>query len=254
MGAKIAKTKEQKQKAADSLRAFNPNIEEINLSEDGLGVSISFNDGRASETITFGDNQTDFVEAGMNFVLPDKNKIADINEVITRGKLDLTKPLLSGKDFNFSSRGQKTVSLPFAEAFQQNESAKLNPADVLVDAGDAITADQEKVAVDKVRAQITSLPGLSGYKVRTFNVGKGIVVTDGKTNRNIGKISLTDANTAKTQLEELYKTLLNKSLEGQRAFLTEDEKAQYVKDYGQRKESSGSSTVSSAPRPITKTK
>jgi hypothetical protein len=243
--------KEQKLKAADSLRAFNPNIEEINLSEDGLGVSISFNDGRASETITFGENQTDFVEAGMNFVLPDKNKIADINEVIKRGKLDLTKPVLSGTDYDFSSRGEKTVTLPFDEAYKENEGAKLKPADVLVGAGPAITKDQEKAAVANVKAQLSSLPGMSDIKVRTFNAGRGIVIQDAK-GKKIGEVNLKNANTAKTELEALYQLILNKSLEQQKMLLDEDAKKKYSDDYGKRKEKKTTNTNAgggSAPRP-----
>lgn len=249
-------TKEEKLAAANALRGFNPNIGEIKLTGDGLGIQIDFNDGRDSETITFGEDQRAFVEAGMNFALPDKNKIADINQVVTRGSISFDSPLLSGTEYSFSSKGQGEVKLPFDQAFKQNEGAKLKPATVVSKAGAAITKEEETAAATELKSQISQLPGLDKVTVREFNVGRGLVVTipaKGKGSSAVKKqrfdIDLKDATKAKEELEKVYKILLNLSLQQQNILLDEEAKDRYVGDYGTGPETRNDANQNTTPPP-----
>ena len=137
---------DEKEKAAESLRAFNDNIKEISLTDDGLGVYISYNNEKPAETIQFGSSQIDFLEGIGNFVLPSLNKIANISEVAKRSGLDLGSELLKGPEYAFSSMGeQPIVSVPFNETFIRNESAKFDKADILQNAGEGITEKEEQM-------------------------------------------------------------------------------------------------------------
>ena len=249
-------TKEEKLAAANALRGFNPNIGEIRLTDDGLGIQIDFNDGRDSETITFGEDQRTFVEAGMNFALPDKNKIADINEVVTRGSISFDSPLLSGTEYSFSSKGQGEVKLPFDEAFRQNESAKFDLVTLTKNAGNAITKDQEDAAVSEMKKQISSLPGLDNVTVREFRQGRGLVIkipARGKGRSAVKEqrfdIDLKDATKANEELKKVREFLVNMSLNKQKILMTPEEEQQYVTDYGTGKEKATNPNPDPKPKP-----
>lgn len=249
-------TKEEKLAAANALRGFNPNVGEIRLSDDGEGIVIDFNDGRDSETILFGEDQRAFVESGMNFALPDKNKIADINEVISRGNVNFDKPLLKGTDYAFSSKGQGEVKLPFEEAFKQNEGAKFDLVTLTKDAGAAISEAQEEAAESELKKQISALPGLEKVSVRDFNVGMGLVVTvpannEAGTPRKRFDIDLSDATKAKEELEKVKEFLVNLSFNQQNFLLDEDAKDRYTDDFGKRKEKPTNQTNQNTPPPNT---
>ncbi|MCP3698656.1 MAG: hypothetical protein GY920_08905, partial [Aliivibrio sp.] len=85
----------QVKEAEDFLRSINPNIESIDRT--GENVIITFNDGRAAETLSWkGDDgtpldQSSWVTASANFFLDDKSKIGNINEVLSKSGIDLTK-------------------------------------------------------------------------------------------------------------------------------------------------------------------
>tara|TARA_B100001057_G_scaffold193888_1_gene194725 strand:- start:1987 stop:3918 length:1932 start_codon:yes stop_codon:yes gene_type:complete len=249
-------TAEEKLAAANSLRGFNPNVGEIRMSDDGLGIQIDFNDGRDSEIITFGDDQRAFVESGMNFVLPDKDKISNLGDVAGRANMNFDKPVLSGTDYNFSSKGQGEVKLPFDQAFKQNEGAKLKSATVVSKAGAAITKEEETAAVTELKSQISQLPGLDKVTVREFNVGRGLVITipaKGKGSSAVKKqrfdIDLKDANKAQTELDKVYEILLNLSLQQQNILLSPEQQKQYVNDYGTGKEAPPNPNPDPKPKP-----
>jgi len=95
---------EQVKEAEDYLRSINPNIQSIDRNAES--VIITFNDGSASETLTFestpGDSTTlldqgAWVTSSANFFLDDKSKITNVNEVLGKSGVDLTK------DFNRTS-------------------------------------------------------------------------------------------------------------------------------------------------------
>lgn len=249
-------TAEEKKAAATSLRGYNPNVGEIRMTDDGLGIQIDFNDGRDSEIITYGEDQRAFVESGMNFVLPDKNKISNLGDVAGRANVNFDKPLLSGTDYNFSSKGQGEVKLPFDEAFKQNESLKLKPATVVSKAGAAITKEEETEAATELKSQISQLPGLDKVTVREFNVGRGLVITipaRGKGSSAVKAqrfdIDLKDGNKAQTELDKVYKILLNLSLQQQNILLSPEQQKQYVNDYGTGKEAAPNPNPDPKPNP-----
>ena len=112
-------TDEEVQEAEDYLRSINPNIESIDRT--GESVIITFNDGRASETITFestpGDpttrlDQGAWITSSANFFLDDKSKITNVNEVLGKSGIDLTK------DFNKTSKGFSAGTIETEESTQ----------------------------------------------------------------------------------------------------------------------------------------
>lgn len=112
-------TDEEVQEAEDYLRSINPNIESIDRT--GESVIITFNDGRASETITFestpGDpttrlDQGAWITSSANFFLDDKSKITNVNEVLGKSGVDLTK------DFNETSTGFSAGTIETEESTQ----------------------------------------------------------------------------------------------------------------------------------------
>lgn len=235
-----------KEDAADSIRAFNPNVEGISLSEDGLGIVIDFTDqsGLPSETLSFGTDQKSFVESGMNFILSGDDKIADINEVIKRGNIKLDKPLLSGTTYTFDSRGDVVTSLPFEETFKLREGEKLDPVAIVELASTTIDAPDEDKAVDIMTQMVKSLPNTEKVTVTEFGIGRGINVTiDGKKY----SIDLEKPTTVVEQFEIIKKALVDFSLQNN-ILMEEDAKKQYVKDYGQVKKNSGS-TQNAANKP-----
>tara|TARA_R100001443_G_scaffold107935_1_gene118050 strand:+ start:1491 stop:3431 length:1941 start_codon:yes stop_codon:yes gene_type:complete len=222
---------EQKKKAAESLRAYNDNIKEISLTDSGDGIYITYNNDKAPETIDFGTSQIDFLEGIGNFVLPTNNKIADINKVAKDSGLDLTKQLLQGTDYDFTSMGEQTTTLPFAEAFRRNEGAKINKADVLKDVGPKIDGDKELLIVDKVRAFVKGVPGITAddVTVRDYRAGgQGVVVTIDGEDFNIDVDET--AEKAQEGLDAVIDALLGLGIKNSE--LMDEYVKQYVKDYG----------------------
>lgn len=110
---------EQVKEAEDYLRSVNPNIESID--RNGQNVIITFNDGRASETLTFestpGDPKTRldqgaWITSSANFFLDDKSKITNVNEVLGKSGVDLTK------EFNKKSKGFSAGTVETEETTQ----------------------------------------------------------------------------------------------------------------------------------------
>lgn len=113
-------TDKEVQEAEDYLRSINPNIESIDRT--GESVIITFNDGRASETITFestpGDpttrlDQGAWITSSANFFLDDKSKITNINEFLGKSGVDLTK------DFNETSKGFSAGAVEKEQTLQE---------------------------------------------------------------------------------------------------------------------------------------
>ncbi len=112
-------TDEEVKEAEDYLRSINPNIESID--RNGESVIITFNDGRASETITFEStpgepttrlDQEAWITSSANFFLDDKSKITNVNEVLGKSGVDLTK------DFNKTSKGFSAGTIETEESTQ----------------------------------------------------------------------------------------------------------------------------------------
>lgn len=114
----------QVKEAEDFLRSINPNIESIDRT--GENVIITFNDGRAAETLSWkGEDgtpldQTSWVTASANFFLDDKSKIGNINEVITKSGIDLTE------DFNPTSTGFSAGAVEKEQTIQEAYEDYLN--------------------------------------------------------------------------------------------------------------------------------
>ena len=93
----------QVQEAEDYLRSINPNIDTIDRT--GENIILTFNDDRADEIIPFRDDsgneldQAAWITASANFFLGDKQKITDIDKIITLSKID------TSLDFNPDSTG-----------------------------------------------------------------------------------------------------------------------------------------------------
>lgn len=239
-----------KDDAADSIRAYNPNVEGIKLSEDGLGIVIDFTEksGLPSETLSFGTDQKSFVESGMNFILSGDDKIADIDEVIKRGKINLSKPLLSGVDYAFDSRGDVVTSLPFEETFKQKEGSKIDAVAITDLASTTIDDDGENEAVTVVQTMVNSIPNMEDVKVRDFAAmasGRGIVV-EIKGQDDL-YINLDEPTKVAEQVELIREALVNHSLNNN-ILMDEEAKQKYVEDYGQVKKNSGS-TQNAANKP-----
>jgi hypothetical protein len=120
MGKLYFGTDEQVKEAEDYLRGVNTNIKSIDRS--GESVIIEYNDGRASETLFFestpGDDTTRldqgaWITASANFFLDDKNKITDINKVISSSGVDLTE------EFNKDSTGFSAGTIETEETTQE---------------------------------------------------------------------------------------------------------------------------------------
>jgi len=224
--------KAMKEDAADSIRAYNPNVESVSLSEDGESVVLTFTEksGLPPETLSFGDDQQSFVESGMNFILSGDDKIGDINEVIKRGNIDLTKPKLSGSDYVFESMGDVTTTLPFEETFKQREGAKIDAAAIAAFASTTIDADKEDEAVKVVQTMVKSIPNMEGVEVKEWAAGgRGIKVEiEGQDDLYI---SLEKPDKVAEEIEVIRKALINHSLNNN-ILMDEDAKKQYVEDYG----------------------
>ena len=120
-------TDEEVKEAEDYLRSINPNIQSIDRT--GESVIITFNDGSASETLTFestpGDSTTlldqgAWVTSSANFFLDDKSKITNVNDVIRKSGVDLTK------DFNETSTGFSAGAVEKEQTLQEAYSDYLD--------------------------------------------------------------------------------------------------------------------------------
>jgi len=118
---------EQVKEAEDYLRSINPNIQSIDRNAES--VIITFNDGSASETLTFestpGDSTTlldqgAWVTSSANFFLDDKSKITNVNEVLGKSGVDLTK------DFNRTSTGFSAGAVEKEQTLQEAYEDYLN--------------------------------------------------------------------------------------------------------------------------------
>ena len=110
--------------AEDFLRSINPNIESIDRTKDN--VIVTFNDGRAAETLSWkGEDgtlldQASWVTGSANFFLDDKSKIGNINEVLGKSGIDLTK------DFNETSKGFSAGAVEKEQTIQEAYEDYLN--------------------------------------------------------------------------------------------------------------------------------
>ena len=110
--------------AEDFLRSINPNIESIDRS--GENVIVTFNDGRAAETLSWKGkdgtllDQASWVTGSANFFLDDKSKIGNINEVLGKSGIDLTK------DFNKKSKGFSAGAVEKEQTIQEAYEDYLN--------------------------------------------------------------------------------------------------------------------------------
>lgn len=242
--------KEQKLQAANSLRGYNDNINTIELSEDGNGIRITYKSGRNPETIPFGEDPRAFIEAGVNFVLPQKDRVADINEVFKASNIKFENGqyvfgnTLEGTDYAFSSAGEQTTVLPFDEAFTNYESSKINVNEVFNAAGydqqdfdgDNMTTDQEDAAVTKLQTMVRSIPQGDKIKITEFGTGRGINIQipsatrDGQFDKYA--INLKEGSAAKEELQEVVKLIINYSLGKQRLLLDPEAQEKYSANYG----------------------
>jgi len=243
--------KEQKLKAAESLRGYNDNIKEMSLTADGKGIYITYNNKKAPETIEFGESQTDFLEGIGNFVLPTNNKIGNITEVAKKMQLDLSKDLLSGTDYAFTSKGEETVALPFEETYRAHEGGKIDKANVLQDVGPNITTTQRDSAINKITSFIQGVPGINQKKVeiKSHWTGYGAMVKINGKEYNIPFDGTKEA--ADDALQAVIDALISMGVSSY-GILDPKAKDQYVKDYGQRRGSSqqqqGGGATTPAPR------
>ena len=110
--------------AEDFLRSINPNIESIDRTKDN--VIVTFNDGRAAETLSWKGkdgtllDQASWVTGSANFFLDDKSKIGNINEVLGKSGIDLTK------DFNETSKGFSAGAVEKEQTIQEAYEDYLN--------------------------------------------------------------------------------------------------------------------------------
>lgn len=110
--------------AEDFLRSINPNIESIDRTGDN--VIVTFNDGRAAETLSWKGkdgtllDQASWVTGSANFFLDDKSKIGNINEVLGKSGIDLTK------DFNETSKGFSAGAVEKEQTIQEAYEDYLN--------------------------------------------------------------------------------------------------------------------------------
>jgi len=225
-----------KEDAADSIRAYNPDVESVSLSDDGESVVITFTDksGLPPETLSFGDDQESFIESGMNFILSEKDKIGDINEVIKRGGINVKKPKLSGKKYMFESMGDVTTTLPFEEAYKLREGAKIDVVAISDLAKTTIDDEGENEAVTVVQTMVNDITGIDAedVTVRDFYSmasGRGIVVTiKGQDDMYINLDKPTEVT---KQVEAIRDAIVNYAVKNV-SMLPED-KEKYAQDYGQ---------------------
>jgi hypothetical protein len=110
--------------AEDFLRSINPNIESIDRTSEN--VIVTFNDGRAAETLSWkGDDgtlldQASWVTGSANFFLDDKSKIGNINDVLGKSGIDLSK------DFNEVSTGFSAGAVEKEQTIQEAYEDYLN--------------------------------------------------------------------------------------------------------------------------------
>jgi len=160
--------------AEDFLRSINPNIESIDRT--GENVIITFNDGRAAETLSWkGEDgtpldQTSWVTASANFFLGDKSKIGNINEVITKSGIDLSQ------DFNPTSTGFSAGAVEkeqtIQEAYEDYLNDKIDGSRFSYTTDTGIVDDANGKMVKDFKASIPDgfeLSEVTGYREATKN-------------------------------------------------------------------------------------
>ncbi len=91
---------EEKEAAAQSLRGLNRDITSIDAS-GANGIVITYKDG-TQEPISYGTNQSLFIERGVNFALATDDRINDVTKAVERSSIDDTRTLNTS---TFQSRG-----------------------------------------------------------------------------------------------------------------------------------------------------
>ena len=239
--------------AAAAIRAFNPAISSVKPNDDGTAIIVTYGDTNETETIELGDNEDDFIKRGLNFVLPDKFKIANINEVVKRGgdaffkdgqRISRTPNAITG----FESVGGTVAKLPFNEAFLMNEGSKVDIPAVLEKAGTNIKEEETDAAVTLLQSQLSGIPGLNTVSVTDFTFGQGVNITVPATGKQKAinlSIDFTDAANAKVELEKAIQTLLNYAANRSTViqFNTPEKQEAYVDSYGKVRTGNDGSTV-----------
>ena len=138
------------QEAADYLRGINPNIDSIDRTGDD--IIITYVDGRAPETRpwvgTDGTplDQSAWITANANFFLGDDDKITDINTILGKSGLDLTK------ERNETSTG---FSAPDSQSEETvKEAYKRIVLDTKIDGSRASYADSDGNPIDDANGEM----------------------------------------------------------------------------------------------------
>ena len=169
------------------LRSTNPDITDID--RDGKDVILRYADGK-TETLPFSSasggqlNQQSWVDGSANFFLSDDDKIANINEVGKRSKVDLTKEL------NVSSLGYGGEEIQVKEGLEAAFIAKISegqpaPSAILVMNG-------EDESMQNLQSVISSLPGLTGFTVEEggTNPLTDELIINNAANKEVARINL----------------------------------------------------------------
>jgi len=144
--------------AEDTARGFNPNI--LNINRDKSGVTITYRDGRNPEFIPFDLNgqlrdQKSWTAGSVNFFLPDKRKIGDVNEIISSSGIDLNRSFSEEEMFSGIREVDKISlfndyysDLIGTDLFRQDEdSAAIQINDILQGTGLIATSTGRKVKI-----------------------------------------------------------------------------------------------------------
>lgn len=182
-------TDAQVQEAEDFLRSINTNIDTIDRT--GENIIITYNDDRADEIIAFRDDsgelldQKSWITGSANFFLGDKQKITDIDNIITLSKIDTS--LGFNKDSTGFSGGVIEVEETAMEAIMRGLSDDISDnhtayAQLITDGKDANEKFVEDYK-DKIPAGFTLTEG-TGFTTETserlvkFGKGKDKIEVD----------------------------------------------------------------------------
>ena len=167
------------------LRSTNPDITDID--RNGEDVIVRYANGK-TETIPFNGaggeqlGQKSWVDGSANFFLGSDDKIADINKVSDRSKVDLTRDL---NKISLGYGGEEVEVKDDLEAAYIAEISQGQPAPSVT-----LVADDEDESRENLANVVSSLPGLTGFTVDTAAGGSDELVINNGEDKEVARINL----------------------------------------------------------------
>jgi len=165
---------DEKKTAANFIKGVNTDIDKFVFTTTGVTIRYTDDSGLDDQLLPYNDSNAAFVESGINYALPTKYKILDVNEAIKSGdgfgnqeKFKLLE--------EFTVEGISNDYEPVMNTLQRELINTYGIVESVFVEGD------EDTTKENIDAILAGTPGLEGYTSATSNMGETeVTITRGK--------------------------------------------------------------------------